>query len=136
MAGKALKLPVVYIGVPTLPPYKRSMVVHRRWGLIGAQIIRSVSSTREWTVPATVTDHDTEAKFWAAIVTMDRMQDEAASGSLYLRGIEYPNVTFQGWEPKEEPFLEGSGRKGWTQRGHVRFLQRRPKLIKPKGGQS
>lgn len=116
-------LPVSYIGVPVLSPYERPIIVHKFWGLIGGQVMRSLSRIRPITIDVTLTDHETEVELMEAIATMDTQVDEADVASLWLRSVEYPQCIFKGFSPEGPAFKDPSRVKGWTQKGKVEFLQ-------------
>lgn len=128
------QLPVSYIGVPVLPPYERPIIVHKFWGLIGGQVMRSLSRVRPITIDVTLTDHETETKLMEAIATMDTQVDEAEVASLWLRNIEYPQCIFKGFTPEGPAFKDPARQYGWTQKGKVEFLQIRQEDPEPKTG--
>lgn len=114
-------------GTPIVKPWEVGKVVQRFFGVTGEQQLTGARHAKEITITVHYYGYATLVLINADIATISGYQ-ETLTGTLTIDlgggdSSSYTNCIFQGYEPDEQPWLDGSGVNGWQQRGTLRFKQ-------------
>ena len=113
-------------GAPIVPPWEFSRTAQTFFGLIGEQNLFGKFHHRYITIPYHLTGYSTHlllqtqvAVLAVAIGTTGTLTYDLGGGD----SVTFTNCIFEGFEPSENPWKDGSGVNGWQQTGQLKIRQ-------------
>ncbi len=101
--------------------YDAARVTQRWFGVNGEMTLTGGISGRNLSCWLLLTGYASHGLLHAGLANLQGLAN--TSGTLDVNGLEFLNCIFLGFEPEEEPWLDGSGVNGWQVKGTMRFRQ-------------
>lgn len=113
-------------GTMNVPPWEFSVARQRVFGVAGEQTLYGQAHARNITIPYHLYGYSTHAALQLQIGSLST--EATTSGTLVVDlgggdSYSFTNVSFEGFEPSEEPWKDGAGVNGWQVRGTLKFRQ-------------
>jgi len=102
-------------------PYDYARVTQRWFGVNGEYTLAGGISGRELSCWLILTGYSSHAELHAGLANLNGLAN--TSGTMDVDGLEFLNVIFNGFEPEEDPWYDGSGVNGWQVKGMMKFRQ-------------
>jgi len=102
-------------------PYDYARVTQRWFGVNGEYTLAGGISGRELSCWLILTGYSSHAELHAGLANLQGLAN--TSGTMDVDGLEFLNVIFNGFEPEEDPWYDGSGVNGWQVKGMMKFRQ-------------
>lgn len=105
--------------------WDRSFGVQRFFGVPGEYHLQGRPHGRDLSTWCHPSGYSTRSDIQDAIDLINTFQGDSGTVTLTIDGntTTFENCIFQGFEPDEEPWLDGSGTNGWQVRGTLRWRQ-------------
>jgi len=113
-------------GTIKAPAFEFSRVAQTFFGVVGEQNLYGKAHFRYLTCPLQLTGYATHLTLQQGVATMALWMGTTGTLTYNLGGGDstpFTQCIFEGFEPEEEPWKDGSGVNGWNQRGTLKFRQ-------------
>lgn len=114
-------------GTPNVSAWEFPVSRQVFFGTLGEYALYGKASGRWILIPWHMTGYTTLANLQAALNTLAGRLAETGTLTVDLGGGDstaFNTCTFEGFEPDENPWKDGSGVNGWQVRGNLRFRQK------------
>lgn len=113
-------------GTLQVPQWEFSRVSQSWFAVVGEQNLFGRSHFRYFGTWVQLTGYVSHVALQAQIATWASQLAENGTLTIDLGGgdiAQYTKCIFEGFEPEEEPWLDGSGQNGWQCRGKIKIRQ-------------
>ena len=113
-------------GTPVVPPWDFTRVSQKFFGVVGEQNLYGKFNSRYIMIPYTLIGHASHLLLQTEIASIVVQIGTAGSLVFNLGGGDSTTFTqciFEGFEPSENPWRDGSGVNGWQVTGQLKFRQ-------------
>lgn len=114
-------------GTARVPPWTFQRVTQTFFGVPGEVQLLGAAESREILIPYTMTGHATHLNLQAGIAQFALALGLTGTLEIDLGGIDvssFPDCTFDGFTPSEDPWYDASGVNGWQCAGTLKFRQK------------
>lgn len=113
-------------GTPIIPPWRFQRSAQGFFGVVGEYHVLGQLNAREIVLDFELTGYATLAAINSASTSINAGIGTSGTLSIDVGGGDVSSLTlctFDGWEPSEAPWKDGSGVNGWQQKGKLHFTQ-------------